>query len=254
MSESSALLIAECPSCQTRFRVTAEQLAVANGRVRCGACLAVFDARETEVRDDKPAPADPLDVLLEVDPVAAPTAESGAAKETVASPIHAGIEEPLASTSYRRHHPILFATASAAALVLLAAGVMALQYEVYVQDPVLREAYETVGIEVPAYRALEKIDIASPTVDERLGAPESLIVRVELTNTAPRHQRFPTLAVRFQRADGTPLPGAELRVEPGAYLPSPGHTRRMVPNRTTSVSLPLADPGPDAASYSVSLL
>ena len=35
-------LITECPNCKTRFRVTAEQLDVAHGRVRCGACLAVF--------------------------------------------------------------------------------------------------------------------------------------------------------------------------------------------------------------------
>lgn len=35
-----------CPHCQTAFRVTPEQLAVAKGAVRCGSCLEVFNALE----------------------------------------------------------------------------------------------------------------------------------------------------------------------------------------------------------------
>ena len=35
-------LVTECPHCRTRFRVTETQLQVATGRVRCGACLTVF--------------------------------------------------------------------------------------------------------------------------------------------------------------------------------------------------------------------
>ena len=39
-------LVTECPSCETRFRVSETQLEVAEGRVRCGACLTVFQATE----------------------------------------------------------------------------------------------------------------------------------------------------------------------------------------------------------------
>jgi predicted Zn finger-like uncharacterized protein len=35
-------LVTQCPTCKTRFRVTEVQLGMAAGRVRCGACLAVF--------------------------------------------------------------------------------------------------------------------------------------------------------------------------------------------------------------------
>lgn len=35
-----------CPHCQTSFRVTEAQLGIAGGRVRCGACLGVFNATE----------------------------------------------------------------------------------------------------------------------------------------------------------------------------------------------------------------
>lgn len=246
MSESQPL-IAECPSCQTRFRVTEEQLAVADGRVRCGACLAVFDGREAEVRGEETAVVgDPVDVLLEIEGTAEPAAGPDPAQEgeLPAQPEYEEPGDPL--------HPMLFATAIAAMLALLAAGVLVLQYEVYVHDPVLRQAYEIVGVEAPRYKALDRIDLANPTVDERLGAPEGLIVRLDLTNTAPRHQPFPTLAVQFHREDGVSL--AEQRVEPAAYLPSPTQSRRMSPNQTTPVVLRLDDPGPDASAYSISLL
>ncbi|HET8903651.1 MAG TPA: DUF3426 domain-containing protein [Saccharospirillum sp.] len=37
--------ITQCPHCGTSFRVSDEQLSIANGSVRCGACLQVFSAR-----------------------------------------------------------------------------------------------------------------------------------------------------------------------------------------------------------------
>lgn len=41
----SALLHTRCPKCQTVFRITAEQLSLREGRVRCGQCHSVFDGR-----------------------------------------------------------------------------------------------------------------------------------------------------------------------------------------------------------------
>ncbi|MCK7545269.1 DUF3426 domain-containing protein [Marinobacter bryozoorum] len=44
MADTSSLLT-RCPHCDTRFRVTSEQLKIADGKVRCGHCMEVFDAR-----------------------------------------------------------------------------------------------------------------------------------------------------------------------------------------------------------------
>lgn len=46
-------LITCCPGCDTRFRVTQAQLQVASGRVRCGACLNVFDGTDHLMMDEK---------------------------------------------------------------------------------------------------------------------------------------------------------------------------------------------------------
>jgi predicted Zn finger-like uncharacterized protein len=40
-------LITRCPSCNTAFRVRPQQLEARDGRVRCGRCSVVFDARES---------------------------------------------------------------------------------------------------------------------------------------------------------------------------------------------------------------
>lgn len=47
MSDSTTLT--RCPHCQTRFRVTEQQLGVASGKVRCGNCMDVFNARDHAV-------------------------------------------------------------------------------------------------------------------------------------------------------------------------------------------------------------
>ncbi|MEQ9545301.1 MAG: DUF3426 domain-containing protein [Marinobacter sp.] len=48
MTQSS--LQTQCPNCDTRFRVTDEQLSIARGKVRCGNCMEVFNAVEHQVK------------------------------------------------------------------------------------------------------------------------------------------------------------------------------------------------------------
>lgn len=44
MNDQITTLLTQCPHCDTVFRVSGEQLGVAQGRVRCGQCRGVFDA------------------------------------------------------------------------------------------------------------------------------------------------------------------------------------------------------------------
>nr|WP_294866917.1 DUF3426 domain-containing protein [uncultured Pseudogulbenkiania sp.] len=52
----------QCPGCQTRFKVSDAQLAVANGLVRCGRCAHVFNATEHMIVAEPPllAPTPPV--------------------------------------------------------------------------------------------------------------------------------------------------------------------------------------------------
>ena len=48
-------MVTRCPQCQTSFKVTEEHLKIANGAVRCGSCLLVFQARQHWVNPDNMA-------------------------------------------------------------------------------------------------------------------------------------------------------------------------------------------------------
>ena len=52
-----------CPQCQTRFRVTEEQLQARNGDVRCGRCSHVFNARET-IPEETPTPPEEVQEIV----------------------------------------------------------------------------------------------------------------------------------------------------------------------------------------------
>ena len=45
-SLKSIQMYTKCPECQAIFRVTEEQLSIAEGLVRCGICDAIFNGRE----------------------------------------------------------------------------------------------------------------------------------------------------------------------------------------------------------------
>ena len=84
----SELLVTQCPHCQTRFRLTPEQLSVAAGHVRCGACLEVFHAADAAValtpapKVEEPAPEPDTPV------------ESEPAPQTQDSLLHDDLDEP----------------------------------------------------------------------------------------------------------------------------------------------------------------
>jgi predicted Zn finger-like uncharacterized protein len=49
-------MVTRCPQCQTSFKVTDEHLKIANGAVRCGSCLHVFQARQHWMNPDNVPP------------------------------------------------------------------------------------------------------------------------------------------------------------------------------------------------------
>lgn len=56
-SDSSSDIVTRCPKCNTAFRVTPNQLAVADGVVRCGSCLAVFKVIDENSTSAQTTPA-----------------------------------------------------------------------------------------------------------------------------------------------------------------------------------------------------
>ena len=65
-------MITECPYCKTEFRITEQQLKLADGMVRCGLCHKTFNAlaqSQANLEDDEEKPvleAAELDALLDL--------------------------------------------------------------------------------------------------------------------------------------------------------------------------------------------
>ena len=71
--------VTQCPSCQTSFRVTEAQLGIANGAVRCGSCLHIFNAPDHWLGNPQarvtPEETPAVEELAEVAPTEAATSD-----------------------------------------------------------------------------------------------------------------------------------------------------------------------------------
>jgi predicted Zn finger-like uncharacterized protein len=65
------MLVARCPKCNAKFRVSPDALNARQGQVRCGECLNVFNAFQTLAREPDPAPVR-VDVASPIVPPAPP--------------------------------------------------------------------------------------------------------------------------------------------------------------------------------------
>jgi|GEM_PF-2178474 len=86
-------LVTQCPNCDTRFRVSESQLQVAGGRVRCGACLTVFDGADFLMLDGEPLGAAADDIEGEEDTLDAVLGEIDDFEERQEPPQDAAQEE-----------------------------------------------------------------------------------------------------------------------------------------------------------------
>lgn len=99
--------ITACPQCQTRFRVTEEQLEARDGKVRCGRCEHIFNALETLI-EESPLPEEatasapaqasgPDKQILDFLPTQPPPipSEAEAQQEEVPAPENDDTSEPL---------------------------------------------------------------------------------------------------------------------------------------------------------------
>ena len=110
--------ITRCPNCQTAFRVTEAQLAAHRGKVRCGRCAFVFNAKDslksdplTEKVNSTPTTTKEASLVLPHSVVV----ETPQVKPHIASPKPQPIAEPVASTAEPKVDIVAMAIQSLAA-------------------------------------------------------------------------------------------------------------------------------------------
>lgn len=267
-----------CPHCSNFFAVNAEQLAAADGRVRCGACLSIFDGLEhlterpprwktggsvIESRssrsdnssgDDGSWPAhigpDAFDgEALENTP---PTLGESEGTERVPEVI----KEELARAEAETRGRWITAVLTLVALILLAA--LALQYawfkpaKVLAGYPQARPWLETLceytGCRAPDRRNPSKIQMLARDVRIHPGYEDALLISATLVNAATYAQPYPRLQFSVFNVNGQTI--ASRIFEPEQYLsPDLNPEGNMSPGKPLQIAIELIAPEEAAISY-----
>jgi predicted Zn finger-like uncharacterized protein len=208
------MMITRCPICRTTFRVTPEQLDARNGKVRCGKCTTVFDAREAMHAEDgvltpenAAETADSLAQLITW-PESTHVAQTPSAAEHVPQPAQAPESEasppelPLRRRSWLAGSALL-------ALVLIAQTGFHFRGEIALlvpeTRPILAKLCASLGCDLPLPRRAELMSIESSDLQADPSNPSVMVLTATLRNRAFFPQSHPSLELSLTDLQDQPL-------------------------------------------------
>lgn len=253
-------MITQCPHCHAIYRLDAETLSAAGGRVQCGECEQTFDALAS-LRDELPEASShwentELPFTMPDTPPSDPAGEAAPTDgETPVDPrdefrTSAGAPPgwPAPPGVTRRVWPaasLLLCAALAAQLLFLAPRAMADHDSL---RPVARVLCRLSGCELPPRQALDRLRLASRDVRAHPSVPGALIISATLVNEAEFIQDYPVLEISLGDLQGKQV--ALRRFPPSVYVPeSVDVARGMAPQSRVQVSLEVVDPGKSAVAF-----
>lgn len=266
--------VTHCPACQTEFFVTDEQLNQHNGKVRCGQCLHVFDAKaeilET-VENTEPAVAEqtietPPESITEHKPISQPVAELVAEPTANQKDIFIGDYQPsnfsdLAGKSkldpkFRKKPRTVLWSFIAFILLLLAVAqsIYFMRTEIAVYYPALKPYLVQIcvplkcTVELP--KKIEFIVIDDSDIQEDAEYKGLMRLSSTLINQASFAQAYPNLELTL--TDVEDKPKLRRKFTPKEYLPE--HTnisKGLAPNEEIKVRLAMTTAGEAVAGYRV---
>lgn len=229
----------QCPHCRTVFRIAPEQLQAAGGRVRCGHCRAVFDARQRLQKEL------PLAAGQTADSTQA-SLEFGRPRATVSGVLLSDLGEAAGGNPARSGWAFAaWVVVNTLLVVLLLGQLVYAQRDAFAQDPSLRpllvQMCNPLGCTLPPRRSVERIELVRRSVYAHPNVDDALIIDATFVNNAPFAQPHPVLTVSLGNARGEPL--IRRNFQPREYLPELDPNQRMAPGAPVRVTLEVRDPG-----------
>lgn len=258
----------QCPHCNTLFRVHAEQLKAAHGRVRCCRCRGAFDALENlgeapaqYVAPEVPEPA-PSPERAAARASAQTAEEEPTAKDELPFEVPEDLPDIAATKADVDGLPVDLAPPSRHNLawdlgVLALIGLLVLQIA-WINREILAGYHQ-------GHYVLEKVCSLAPCTAPLRTSPDQIRilnrevhvlpdesnahqVRLIIANDAPFEQPFPLLQVELFTGDARLL--AQRRFTPREYLPTDiSSDSLMAPGQTAELQLDLVDPGESVTGY-----
>jgi predicted Zn finger-like uncharacterized protein len=257
--KASSEIVARCPTCETAFRVTPEQLEAANGMVRCGKCVGVFNALEHQVL----SPTKPHVETKSNDPyLLGEDQKIDPALPRLTALIHNEFTEqqPTPKTSKslgkflgRLAVVALGALALTGQTIYFFSGELS-RHENYRQALISSCYY--LGCKIDPYSDLNKLTINTFIIQSHPTQPGAVIVDMLIENQAQFRQPYPNIKVRFDDLNGQLV--AQRIFSPQEYIsranprysPAP---KNIASGRQAHISFSLVDPGLSAVNYLVEL-
>ena len=262
--------ITRCPSCQTDFHVTTEELEIASGQVRCGNCLEVFYARDHMIVEQKSLFDQQVEKIEQheteqTQDTPPPRSHTASATTLTRTPTKPDIdrsdddmrEQPdaeyfVGSSSGHpaaKRHPnwFLWSLMSLALVFLIPLQLhywQPPQLAKYVWYPkFLTDSCALLGCEIRAIDNVQMIDVSGSIRSS--GSSEILVAEAILTNNALISQPLPNLVLQFQNLQGRETASREFT--PTEYAGT-SHTM-IAPDESIQLQLDLVDPGPASVNY-----
>jgi predicted Zn finger-like uncharacterized protein len=240
-----------CPNCATKFRLTPEQLEIAEGMVRCGKCMGVFNASDNKIEVPQ-ASSEELNEELNEETKALPV---------ITELLHNEFDQQQTAIKDKTPNRVI----AKLIIILLGAIVLAAQYSYFFSRELSQtEAYrkplssfcEHLGCSLDLFRDIDKLRVRQFMVQSDPNQPGALVVDLIIENRAQFHQPFPKIALRF--ADMQNQTVAERVFLAREYLAHnstslPAKPKLIPKGKQRRVNFRLVDPGIKAVNYSVAL-
>ncbi len=272
-----------CPHCDTCFRVTEEQLQLAQGAVRCGRCFGTFNAREhlidaeearppekTEERSEPPKaspgeppsrPAPEQETEAKPEEKETPREEKKGDEPPPEAPALDVVEE-IESRSLEQRRRSKRRTLAGLTLIALLLATLAGQYlhanrQTLAQNPDTRPLVEALcavaGCEVPLLRKPQYIKLVDRDIRSHPRHDNALLVEAVMVNEAPFTQAYPNVRLTLLDITGKTLSGRSFT--PREYLPpTVDADAGMAPGKQIGFVLVLVDPGEEAVGFEFEFL
>ncbi len=257
----------QCAECDTILPVSAAELALAHGQVRCGSCGAVFFALEALCEEldingyvrtcfhserpptlNRPGSGDSLidDLFLSQPPElpADPIDDEGPPL-----PLPRRLRPPAPKPRLRT---LLWSGAAAVLLIALAAQWGSQQRERLARDPLwrpwLERACAVLSCQVPLAAELDQVRLVGRNIRPHPSVAGALIISAAMQNQAPYPQRWPTVEIALSNLNGRPI--AMRRFAPHEYVDGDaGLDSGMPPGTLFPLVFEVVDPGEDAVAF-----
>lgn len=236
------MFVTECPECQSKFRVTDGQLRLANGRVRCGNCLSIFDAESGRADRTTGTATEQL-------------------QQTSTGAQFAQLDaEPIVLERFNSQPESPFKTAFMILILLFCTVLVGLQYLWFERatlnaHPSLRPFYilacSQINCDLNAKEGLALLTIEQTLVREHPRYSNALEVTLRINNQSTLYQPYPAVELSLKNLQGKLI--SRRTFDPNEYLELGINAERLSPKLPIQIQLTLTKPDEAIASFEANL-